>query len=193
MKLHTFLLWTSATLLSMFSCKEKKTEPAVAAKPKNFLPVIDFLKSEINHIDTVPYSFKLYTTSGDKSDSAFIGKNDFHKLIDEFTEIDITAKNYIDYYDETSLIDTITRLASFTYLSNSDDMKVSRVDAYVDPASQKFRKLFIKRNYNLGDTIVSKQLLWQTAGNFVLITSKAIGNTESIKQEKVVWDDKEEY
>jgi hypothetical protein len=192
MKKTLFYSIAITCMAAFYSCKEKKTEPVAEKKPKDFLPVIDFLKSEINHIDTVPFSFTKYTTTGDKTDSAFIQKKEFHQLVDEFTEVDIRNKKYVDYYDETSLIDTITKFASFTYISNSDEMKVSRIDAYVDPRSQQFKKVFIKRNYSSGDTAFSKQLLWQTSGNFVLITVQTIGNTETIKQEKVVWDDKEE-
>lgn len=179
-------------LVCTVACKEKKAPVAGQQKPKDFLPVNDFLKSEINHIDTIPYSFTKYSTEGDRTDSAFISKTEFHKLVDEFTEVDITDKKYIDHYDETSLIDTITRLASFTYLANKAGMKVSRIDVYIDPESQRFKKLYIIRNYTTGDTAVSKQLLWQTSGNFVLITSLTIGDKEITRQEKVVWDDKGE-
>lgn len=166
--------------------------PAAAEKKKDFLPVTDFLAGEIKHIDTIPYSFTNYITIGDKTDSSFIDKLTFHKMIDEFLEVSISDKKYIDFYDETSLIDSSTSMASFTYIANSPEMKVARIDAYVDPNSGKFRKVFIKRIYNKNDTLFEKQLLWQTSGNFILITSQTIKDKESIKQEKVVWDEKEE-
>ena len=166
--------------------------PATQEKKKDFLPVTDFLAGEIKHIDTVPYAFTSYITIGEKTDTSYIDKIAFHKMIDEFLEINICDKKYIDNYDETSLIDTSTKMASFTYIANSPDMKVARIDAYVDPNSGKFRKLFIKRIYNNNDTLFEKQLLWQTSGNFILITSQTIKDKESIKQEKVVWDEKEE-
>jgi hypothetical protein len=191
MKQKMFVILLFASVIAIISCKQKKSS-SQPGKEKDFLPVTDFLKGEINHIDSVPYSFTNYITSGEKTDTAYINKTAFHAMLDEFLEVNICAKEYIDYYDETSLIDTSTRLASFTYLANSPKMKLYRIDAYVDPETNKFKKLYFIRNYQKGDTAVSKQLLWQSSGNFILITSNTINDTEIIKQEKVVWDDREE-
>ena len=190
MKFLSLLSFTLAALV-IYSCNQKKI-PAAEEKKKDFLPVIDFLAGEIKHIDTVPYSFTNYITIDDKTDTVYISKVVFHNILQEFLEVNICDKKYVDFYDETSLIDTSTRLASFTYLSNSPDMKVSRIDAYIEPTSGKFRKIFIKRIYNNADTLVEKQLFWQTTGNFILTTIKTVNAKETIKQERVVWDEKEE-
>lgn len=190
MKYFDFFTFLLVSLI-IYSCNQKKS-PVIEEKKKDFLPVTDFLSGEIKHINTVPYSFTNYITIGEKTDTSYINKVVFHKMIEEFLEVNICDKKYIDFYDETSLIDTSTRLASFTYIANSPDMKVSRIDAYIDPNSGKFKKLFIKLIYHKSDTLFEKQLLWQTSGNFSLVTSQTINNKESIKQEKVVWDDKEE-
>ncbi|HET9055941.1 MAG TPA: hypothetical protein VFN30_03735 [Chitinophagaceae bacterium] len=179
-------------MLVCLSCKERKSAVSEQVKEKDFLPVTDFLSAEIKRIDTVPYAFTDYVTINEKTDTLFLNKQDFHKMIDEFLEINICDKKYVDFYDETSLLDTTTGLASFTYLANSPKMKVSRIDVYVDPQANRFRRIYIVRNYNKGDTMVQKQLLWQTTGNFVLITSNTINDKEIIKAEKVIWDEKDE-
>lgn len=189
---HSIFLTLCLAACLINACNQHKNPQEGTEKKKEFLPVTEFLAGEIKRIDSVPYSFLRYTTIGDKTDSAFIDKAAFHKMIDEFLEVNIRDKKYQLYYDETSLIDTSTRLASFTYLANSPAMKVSRMDAYIDPETGKFKKIFIKRVYKNNDTLFEKQLFWQTTGNFSLITSETVAGKETIKQEKVIWDDKEE-
>ncbi|MBI2731303.1 MAG: hypothetical protein HYX40_11210 [Sphingobacteriales bacterium] len=190
MKFYSLLILLPAIFYTS-ACKQQKPQQK-EQKQKDFLPVTDFLAGEIRHIDSIPYAFTNFITIGDKTDSAFINKELFHTMVNEFLEVNITDKKHIDYYDETSLIDTSINMAIFTYLANSPDMKVARIDAYIDPGSGKFRKVFIKRIYNNKDTTWEKQLLWQTSGNFSLITRQVVNDKEFIKQERVVWDDKKE-
>lgn len=182
-------------VISFTDCKPKeKPKENVAAKEtkKEFLPVIEFLAGEIKHVDTVPYTLVKYTTINEHTDSVIINRPEFRNMTNEFLEINIRDDKYKDSYDETSFADNSTGTASFTYVSRSPDLKLSKVDAYVNPESQKITRLYLERNYNNGDTAVTKKLLWQTTGNFIIITMKNINNKESVMQEKIVWDEKEE-
>lgn len=174
------------------SCKQKKsTTQDQPEKKKEFLPLTEFLSGELQRIDTVPYSLEKYTTVNNLTDSSFINRQQLKAMTAEFLEINIGDEEHIKYYDETSFFDTTTGTASFTYISNSPKTKLSRADVYVNTETQKINRLYLIRNYNNGDTVVSKQLLWQTSGNFIIITSKTVNNNEITIQEKVVWDEKE--
>ncbi|MBI1782111.1 MAG: hypothetical protein HYR66_12210 [Sphingobacteriales bacterium] len=180
-------------LFSDCKVKEKPKENAVTEeKKKEFLPVIEFLAGEIKHVDTVPYTLVKYTTINNHTDSVIINRPEFRNITNEFLEINIRDDKYKDQYEETSFADNTTRTASFTYVSRSPDLKLSKVDAYVNPESQKITRLYLERNYSSGDTAITKKLLWQTTGNFIIITLKNINNKESVVQEKIVWDEKEE-
>jgi hypothetical protein len=195
MKKIVYLLFVVFTAVLFSDCKpkEKPKENAVTdEKKKEFLPVIEFLTGEIKHVDTVPYTLVKYTTINDHTDSAIINRPEFRNITNEFLEINIRDDKYKDQYEETSFADNTTGTASFTYVSKSPDLKLSKVDAYVNPESQKITRLYLERNYSSGDTSITKKLLWQTTGNFIIITMKNINNKESVVQEKIVWDEKEE-
>lgn len=195
MKQIIYLPLVFFVLVLFYHCKPKvKPRENVQAeeKKKDFLPVIEFLTGEIKHVDTVPYTLVKYTTINDRTDSVIINRAEFRKITNEFLEINIRDDKYKDSYDETSFADNSTGTLSFTYVSKSPDIKLSKVDAYVNPESQKITRLYLERNYNNGDTAITKKLLWQTTGNFIIITIKNINNKESVVQEKIVWDEKEE-
>ncbi|RTL57143.1 MAG: hypothetical protein EKK37_13915 [Sphingobacteriales bacterium] len=196
MKQIAYSLTIVFSLIFFSNCKPK-VKPGETAraeeKKKEFLPVIEFLAGEIKHVDTVPYTLVKYTTINDRTDSVIISRPEFRNMTKEFLEINIRDDKYKDNYEETSFADNSTGTLSFTYISKSPGIKLSKVDAYVNPESQKITRLYLERNYNGGDTAITKKLLWQTKGNFIIITIKNINNKESVVQEKIVWDEKEEY
>lgn len=194
MKWSIYLSMAILCLASLTQCNsnEEKQQAAKNEKKKDFLPVIEFVAGELKHVDTVPYTLIKYTTVNEHTDSSFINRKDLKNMTNEFLEISIRDEKYQEYYDETSFVDNSTGTASFTYISNSPKVKLSRVDAYVNPETQKISRVYLERNYSAGDTAITKKLLWQTAGNFIIITIKNFNNQETTVQEKIVWDEKPE-
>ncbi len=191
-KLYIVLAFLSITALTQCNNKSEKKETAKEEKKKDFLPVIEFIAGELMRVDTIPYTLIKYTTVNNHTDSVFINRQELRNMTNEFLEVNIRDEKYKEFYDETSFVDNSTGTASFTYISNSPKVKLSRVDAYVNPETQKINRVYLERNYTAGDTAINKKLLWQTKGNFIIVTIKNFNNEESTVQEKIVWDEKEQ-
>lgn len=159
--------------------------------PKNYFPVNDFIKNEINYADTYFGSYVKYVTTGNKTDSLVIKPEEFKQLAAEFTTDDLSKQALEKDYAEASFIDQTTGMATFTYSTGNDSLQVKRIDVLAKPGEgfDKINSIYIEKIYSNGDTSIRKKINWKSHKNIQVITETTIGTqAPKISHYKIVWD-----
>ena len=204
MKNHILTLAVSILIpiaIGIIGCKNKEEQSSSvpdqqqqtdSPEVKNYLPVLDFLKGEIQNVDSFYAGMRKITIRNGKTDSTFISSEEFHRITNEFVTNDLTKDFLEEHYNESSFIDQSTRSVTFTYEPKDHNLVIRRVDLLTGQSSSGFDKLkslFIEKQMNSGDTSILKRIFWKAGKNFLLMTQKTIGqNPPDISQVKVVWD-----
>lgn len=180
-----FLVLTSFTYCG---CKSTKNEP------KDYIDISSYLKGQLRYIDTIPFAFlKVVQRDSIYTDSQYITKEQVKDIANQFLVEELEKKNFENNFQETSFADATIHTITITYEATNKNSPVTRVDVYVNPEKEQISQLYLVRNLERGDSVVSQQLLWKHNKSFVLITSvtKKDG-TEKTLTERVIWDDRED-
>ena len=171
-----------------FSCKNTKKEP------KDYIDVSSYLKGQLRYIDTIPFAFlKVVQKDSIYTDSQYITKEQVKEIANQFLVEELEKKNFENNFQETSFADATIHTITITYEATNKNSPVTRVDVYVNPEKEQISQLYLVRNQERGDSVVSQQLLWKHNKSFVLITSviKKDGTEKNIT-ERVIWDERED-
>lgn len=180
-----FLVVTSFTYSS---CKNAKKVP------KDYIDVSSYLKGQLRHIDTIPFAFlKVVQKDSIYTDSQYITKEQVNNIANQFLVEELEKKNFENNFHETSFADATIHTITITYEATNKNSPITRVDVYVNPEKEQISQLYLVRNQERGDSVVSQQLLWKHNKSFVLITTvtKKDG-TERNLTERVIWDERED-
>ncbi len=174
--------------LTYISCKRTKKEP------KDYIDVSSYLKGQLRYIDTIPFAFlKVVQKDSIYTDSQYITKEQVKDIANQFLVEELEKKNFENNFHETSFADATIHTITITYEATNKNSPITRVDVYVNPEKEQISQLYLIRNQERGDSVVSQQLLWKHNKSFILITSvtKKDG-TEKNLTERVIWDERED-
>jgi hypothetical protein len=160
-----------------------------------FFPVVDYLRSEIRHIDSLPVALKRYTTRQGKKDSAFISVAEFNALAEEFLTPDLGDSYFKKHYTEASFVDNTTGTITFTYSTADKNLPIQRVDVVTVPGtrSSKVKSIYLEKIRTAGDSATLQKLYWNSRRDFQIVSMVRIkgGNPEE-QLTSVVWGDNED-
>ncbi len=186
------------SVLVMMGCngaeKESKSVKNIdtAQKEKSYFPVVDFIRSEIRYVDSLPIAIIKYSTQNGITDSTIINVDQFHRLAEEFIPAELNKESFEKNFTEMSFFDNTTQFASFLYSTDKKDLQVSRVDVLAKPDDVVYNKvnsIYIEKVIEKPDTSIIRKMYWKAGKNFQINTEirtadqKIVGN-----QVKVVWN-----
>jgi hypothetical protein len=189
--------------LTIVSCKN----PGHQAAPTNqdsippndtantFFPVADYLETEILHVDSVPLALKKYTTTNNRTDSAFIQVPEFNTLAKQFLPQELHDGRFEKDYTETSFKDKSTEYITFTYSTAVAELPLKRVDVQTIPynGSQQVRSIYLEKNYSSGDSLITQKMYWRAGKSFQIATRTTLKGKPPVEQLlKVVWGEEED-
>ena len=191
-----FLALTALALLSVFawSCGEpdqKQVRKPTVDSPKTFIPVTDYIRSEIKSVDSLPVGILKRVIAGNRSDSVFIQPAEFRQLASDFLSPELEKGNFEKSFTENSFYDQSIEMLTFTYQSTDPASTVKRVDVLIAPSLQldKVKSIYIEKAFKSGDTAVNKKLYWKAGTSFQVVTEKSLAQKQaSLQQVKVIWD-----
>jgi hypothetical protein len=172
-----------------------QTAPDTASAAKNYFPVIDFIRSEIKYVDSLPVGIMKYVSLNGQKDSGYIKLDEFHQLAEEFLPRELNDSNFIDNYEESSFYDRSTKTSTFLYTAKDKSMPVQRVDVLSKPDQvyDKVTSIYIQKNISSDDSFVIKKLYWKPGRHFQISSEKRLEGSAPLEtQIKVVWDNREE-
>lgn len=159
---------------------------------KEYFPVLDFIRSEIRFVDSLPIGIMKYTTQDGKTDSGYIKLDEFHQLAQEFLPSDLNKEAFESNFSETSFFDNTTQYSSFLYASTRKNSNVSRIDVLVKPENvvyNKVKSIYMEKFSENADSAVIKKLYWKAGQNFQINTEIRTPKQEvATRQIKVVWN-----
>ena len=194
---HLFILFS---ILQIISCKPKTREdagPATTAESatedggasESFFPVTNYIRGQIHDIGIKGINPMKYTTKNKHLDSTWLKTEDLEKEMAPFLETVIDTANLQGLFSEKKFLDQTLNAYTFSYdpkRTLPDSLKLQRWDLYVDPSSNK-----IKRIYLIRKTADNKQqqLTWQSDKWCKIVTIAEKDNNSFVEQEVLIkWD-----
>lgn len=161
----------------------------------SFIPVADFLETEILHVDSVPFALRKYTTVNGRTDSGFIQVTEFNKLALQFLPPELHNGNFERDFTENSFMDKSTQSIMFTYSTTVTDQPLRRVDVQTinHYGAQQVKSIYLEKNRVAGDSLILEKLYWRAGRSFQIVTMTTVKGRPPVEQQlKVIWDDEEE-
>jgi hypothetical protein len=192
MKRIALFLFSSCFII--IACKNKKQDHADAEQPgasSSWLPVSDFLKSEIRYVDSLPGGIMLYQTKDKKTDTAYIDMKKFDSLAKEFLPEDLKPDLFQKNYSEASFMDQTNHISTFQYTPRNNNQEVKRVDVMTGEENgfDKIKSIYLEQSFSKNDSSVIKKMYWTTKRKFSITTiSGKAGQPPVISQVNVVWN-----
>ena len=194
-----FLVIAAFTAVLLGACGEstqqqppvKDTATSATDTPKAYIPVADYIRSEIKSLDSLPVGILKRVTTGNRSDSGFIQPAEFRQLAAQFLSPELERGKFEQSFTETSFFDETTQLLTFTYEATDPALTVRRVDVLISPslALDKIRSVYVEKAYKSGDTAVSSKMYWKGGASFQIASAKTPGQQVPVEQQvKVIWD-----
>ena len=159
-----------------------------------WLPVAQYLETEILHVDSVPLALKRYRTFDGKTDSAFIQVPEFNQLALQFLPTELHDGSFEKNFTESSFEDQSTQSIMFTYSTKVSDQSLRRVDVQTvtGHGSQKVKSIYLEKRRVSGDSLILEKMYWRIGKNFQIVTMTTVkGQPPTEQQLNVVWDDEE--
>jgi hypothetical protein len=197
---------TAAIVIFLSACGEKNesasstkdstatTADSTANVATPYFPVYDFIRNEIEYVDSLPVGIMKFTTTGKKKDSGYIRLEEFHSIADEFLAPEIYDSAFKRLFRETSFIDRSNGTATFFYKTDDESSPIKRVDVVTAKGEvyDEVRSLYIEKQSRSGDSTLVKKIFWKPKRNFqmTIIATSDNGKSKS-EQVKVVWDNRE--
>jgi hypothetical protein len=187
---------TAIVLAAALACNQPGPKPQAqesgkAADSSEYIPVRDYILSQIASIDSLPVGILKRETIGSKTDSSFISPEEFRKLAQEFLPAELEKDAFKRMFSETSFMDQTTESLAFTYQAKDASSSVKRVDVLAAPSLEldKIKSIYMEKAFMRNDTAFTQKMLWKVGKSFSIIsTSTAAEQGPGLKQLKVIWD-----
>lgn len=196
---------TAAIALFLWACGNE-TEPASQEQgatttaedsgkiESDYFPVYDFLRNEVEYVDSLPMGIMKYTSLGTKRDSGYIQLEEFHTLAGEFLVPELYDSAFKKLFKETSFLDRGTNNATFFYKTDDESSSVKRIDVVTQKGNvyDEVRSIYIEKHSETGDSSFVKRMYWRPKRNFQITTVSSVGKGKPRDEQiKVVWDNSE--
>ncbi len=157
---------------------------------QHFFPVTSFIKGEIYEIKNGGVNPLKYTTINNHMDSVWLKMEEIETAVSEFLIPEIDVDNLTSLFTEKSFLDQSINAVTLTYEPKTtlpDSMKLHRWDIYIDPETQKVKRLYMVKEISSELTL---QLTWVSKKwcKITSITTDKNGVSSVAKEEKLNWD-----
>lgn len=192
-KLITFFLY--GLIFFLASCNsnertglvEKQSEDATS-----IFPVTDFLKGQLNEIESMPVTPLKTVTINGNTDSAWVTRESVRPFVAPFLTPVIDSASMSSYFSAKSFLDQTINAFTLTYDANKNlpgNIKLRHWDVYIDPQRNNVQRIYLVKEKGENGVNVITQLTWKTNKwcSIRTILQKP-GSDPEVKEEKIIWD-----
>ena len=183
---------TLVLVLAFSACQDSEKQQQKKEEPKAYIPVSDFVRTEIRAVDSTPTGIlRRIHINGKLADSSFIKPEEFDRLAQAFLPPELDGDRFENSFKESSFMDQTTETLTFTYESIDSSSTVRRVDILLSPGMEldKLKSLYIERAYSAGNVLVEQKMFWKSGQSFRIITLKSTqGGAPEENKLTVTWD-----
>ena len=183
-------------LVSLSACHNKKAKQSSrinnTEENQRFFPVTDFLRGQLNEIDSLPVTPLKITISNGKRDSIWLTKKDIRLFVSPFLKPVIDSISMKNYFTEQSFLDQTINAITLTYdpkIKIPDSIKLNHWDIYIDPQQSKVQRIYLVKEENINGATITTQLTWKVnAWCSIRTITQQPNNEPRIKEEIMKWD-----
>lgn len=179
----------------IYSCNNsgkpaEKHSSADTTEKQNFFPVTAYLKGEIFNLKTNGINPLKYTIVNNHTDSVWLKVEELDLALQEFLQPEIDSVNLITLFTEKSFLDHSLGVITLTYepsVTLPDSMKLERWDVYIDPKTNKVKRIYMVKEI---DKNRSLQLTWLSNQwcKIITLVNNGEGESKIEKEEKFILD-----
>ncbi|HEU4472754.1 MAG TPA: hypothetical protein VFR58_16785 [Flavisolibacter sp.] len=184
------LPFISLFLVLLLSCSSKKKKtPKDSA---HYFPVLPFLMSQAQQIDSAMYGFILIRTQGNRRDTMDISREDARRYANDFISIpDLRDSKHGSDYAELSTFDSVVGKVLISYTAEEQGLELNRQDVTIVPGfgqEDRIETVYLEKIIEDDDSTVEKKMLWETGKYFQIRTIVQKKNTpDRVENLKVAW------
>jgi len=178
-------------LIGISSCKSN-TAPApveTAIDTVKFLPVNDFILSDIKDVQNIPYFIYKIRTINKKKDSTNFSTADFVKFAAPFLQYDICKQPLKGQLREATFHDNTTKSNTFIYSPLKVDLPLRNVTVLLDEKTDLPKNIFIQISKQVKDTTVIERLQWKVRKSFRITRITQAKNYNYEETNYVSWNE----
>lgn len=197
MKTYAVLIFLSLSISCHDQIKQKtivahSTDTTKTEEKKEYFPVMDYLKSEISYVDSLPLKIVKYNIRKGKKDSIFLKPVEFDQLAQQFLDPAMEKTNFEKKFSESSFMDQTSQSVTFTYSTKDNEPGLRRIDVLASPEGSidKVKSIYIEKTILIHDSAIVLKMYWKSKRNFQVITLSPSAS-QPVSQLKVVWDDRD--
>lgn len=171
-----------------------QSTPDTTGKAKQYFPVLDFLKSEIRSVDSLPVGIRKIVINNGVKDSGYASLDEFHSYADEFISPELDPRVFPDNYRESGFYDRSTRSSTFMYEALKSELPIRRIDVQ-SKATDTYDKVFhlyVERIEQKGDSTIIRKMTWKPGYFLQVNESRSLRDKETLRQVKLVWNNWEQ-
>jgi hypothetical protein len=196
MKIASAIIVLALSIFTM-SCHQKPSQQNIIEAKKNidtvtFYPVTDFLKKQIQTVDSTPFYIYRISIIDGKKDSVKISAKQFDSLAHAFVVSDISDSTIKKNYKENVFEDASTKSITFNYTTKDSTMFIQSIDVLLNEDDQRVKRIFMSTFENKNGIDIISKMGWKPDRNFYVNRDIHFANgKESTEQNMIVWDNRE--
>lgn len=183
--------WIACALavLILTACGNKKQLDSTKA----YFSVVDYLKSQVKHMDSVPLNFTKITTVDSTSDTTSVTREEFHRFAKEFLDLpNIASAANMDDYKETNDFDEVLNNVLLMYTAKNADDEVRSETIMMQPddaGNTEVRTILVTTMKSENGTTIAKNMTWHLDRRFQIVTkTNKPGSGEQIETVVISWE-----
>ncbi len=159
--MKNYLIIPALSVILFSACKEKK-----GSNEEVPISAISIIKGQLKKLDSSMYAFTKYEKNDNKTDTAYLKREEIRKFAEPFLLLpDIADKKIYQKYTEERLIDaqqeTLNIISTLKEGENSVVQRQIMIIGMADVSSGKVKSIFIDRYVNSGDSTIEQKLFWE--------------------------------
>lgn len=151
------------------ACRNKKQGP-------DFIDVAGYLQRQISVLDSSGYQLTAVRVANENKagDTAAIRTATLRTKLAPFLSNALSRKQLEKHFSESAFADASLLSVTITYTPVTGRSPFQRIDVYIKPADGSISRVYAVHNGQLGDTLLTTQLLWKHEQSCTLITTKTL-------------------
>ena len=166
-----FISGSFLLIIFISSCKSHNTAVNnTIVDTTRFLPVMDFIASDIKDVKSTPYFIYKIRTLDKKKDSTNLSVADFELFAHSFLQFDITKAPLKSQFRESTFHDNTTKSNTFIYTPLNATAEIRNITVLLDESTDRPKNIFIQTIKQIKDTSIIERLQWKPRKSFRITT-----------------------
>jgi hypothetical protein len=173
-------------LIGFFSfCSEGSRQKAALplSDTAKYYPCASFIREQIRYVDLRNLDIRQTISVDSKKDSSVMSKEAFIRLANGVLTVLESWNKQKHLYKETVFQDLSTNSYTINYTATNPDAKLQRIDILLNDETNTIKRMFLRENWTLNDTVYTNQFSWLADQGFQVVSaknSKAFSHSQTI-------------